>query len=252
MKKERKILKFKEYNLIRENSEFNQYQLGLPGVSTLPNYGFAMQPDFSIYGNNDGKYVDFYSRQSAYMSHLLQVIKDVQGGDLYRTDISYRKIDTFLEDIDKFDNLKILRIFKNELNLIDVYISFTFDEEEFFGVYKKFNGLTKPLIKTEFFTTVTLGYFDEKYFLKFNNYLYKILYNWFIPSKGIYKNLKIDNTLRDDFGKVITIKKGVLVEVMGYNKEMDNKLYIIVKYNNNIYYIDNNDFYFFNYYFEKI
>lgn len=246
------ILKYEEFILIKENSEFNQYQLGLPGVSTLPNYGFAMQPDFSIYGNDDGKYVDFYARNSKYLDHLLQVIKDVQGSDIYRKSITIRKTDRFLEDVKKIENIKILRIYKNDVLSVDVYISFIFDGEEYFGVYKKFNGTNKPKLKSEIFTNPLLGYFDQEYYLKFSNYLYKIIYNWFIPTKGLYKNLKKDNIIKDDFGRHVILKINSIIDVKGYNKEIDNKLYLIIKYKDKTYYIDNNDFYFFNYYFEKV
>ena len=247
-----KILKYKEYKLLKEGSEFNQYQMGLPGVSTLPNYGFAMQPDFSIYGNDDGKYVDFYSRQSNYLNHLLQVIKDVQKEDYYKKTIANHKIDHFLEDIDKIHDLKILRIYKNDYLTIDVYISFMFEDMEFFGVFRKFNGHVKPKLESELFTDPRFGYFDKEYYLKISTYFYKILYNWFIPEKGFYKNLKDDNYLRGEFGEFVQLKKNATIEVVGFNKEIDNKPYIIVKYKNNINYIDNDNYYFFNYYFEKI
>ena len=52
-------------------------------------------------------------------------------------------------------------------------------------------------------------------------------------------------------GNKKALKKGSLIKLKGYN-ENNNKSYFIIKHKEEIYTINNNDFYFFNYWTEKI
>lgn len=246
-----KILRFREYIKINE-SEFNQYQMDIGAQNPLgPGYGFAMDPGLSMNGNDDGKYVDYYARHVGYINHLQQVTKSLMANSP-DFDLKTKKYDDFLEDVEKIKNLKVLRIFPNEYLTLDVYISFDFGDDEFFGVYKKFNDFKKPKLDCDLFSDPRYGYIDKEYYLKLSNHLYKILYNWFIPDKGFYVNLKDDNRVKDDLGRLMELKKGTVVEVLGYNKESDDKPFIVLSYGGKNYNIENNDYFFFNYYFEKV
>ena len=254
-----KIVKYNQYKFLQENfplqllnesSEFVDMQMDMMPNPLGPGFGFAQanDPTMSIYSDDSSPYVDNYARVSQMVNDLTRVMNNVMGD--IRADIKLHKLDYFLEDIEEFNNLKILRIFKNSDMFIDVFISFELHEEEFFGVYKSFNGINDPKLKTDLFTDPRFSYIDTEYYLKLTKYLYKILYNWFIPTVGEYKVLQAFS-VKDNMGSKIVLKKDSVFRVKGHNEE-SGKLYIIVKYKEDIYTINDNDYYFFNYWTEKI
>ena len=113
-----------------------------------------------------------------------------------QTDMIYKDSDAFLEDIKLFKNLKILRIFENNNLKVDVFLSFDYDENEYFGAYRNFNGLGRPKLESELF-------YEPEY-------------------------------------------------VLGYNTNTDNKPYIMIKVKDHTYHVENNDYYYFKWRFDKI
>jgi hypothetical protein len=83
------------------------------------------------------------------------------------------------------------------------------------------------------------------------NYLFKILYNWFIPTPGNYKVLADELKMRNSMGQTVTVKKGVMIHVKGYNTDADNNTFILIKYKNDVYEITKNDYFYFKYRTEK-
>lgn len=259
--KENKLIDFIEqieginYKLLIESSEFNQYQLGLDGgMSTFGSmgYGFATDPGLSIYSPDSNPYVDMYARQAGTTSHLMTIIKQMNK-ELADDHVFMRKSDRFLEDIDEYKNIKILRIFENENLKLNVYISFDFMDKEFFGVYRNFNSnLNKPSFDSEILGDPQFNYIDKEYYLKLNQYLYKILYNFFIPETGMYKNLKQDCVLKDESGQIKYLKEGKIVEVLGYNTDENNDPYITLKIEDKKFNITGNHYFYFKYRFEPV
>jgi hypothetical protein len=257
-----KILKFSKYSflnnaeLLKEGSEFLQYQFGIEPFGTQGGggqYAFAQDPTSSYYNYQDSPYTDFYARQAGLVSNLDIMMKNLRG----QTDMIYKNQNTFLQDINEYKNLKILKIFENNNLKIDVFISFEYNDKEYFGKYKHFNGLangsTKPILETELFYETEYQYiFDKEYKLKLGNYFYKKLKKWFIPEKGFYKNLKEGNHIKDNMGKLYEIKNNKTVEVLGYNLSPENNPYIVLKVDNKTYHIENNDYYYFKWRFEKL
>ena len=251
-----KIFKYSTYSflnnadLLKEGSEFMQYQFGIEPMSQNGgSYSFAVDPKTSTYNYQDSPYVDFYARQSGLVANLNQVMKGFRS----TTDSIYKQPDLFLEDIDLYKNLKILRIFENNKLKLDIFISFDYDGQEFFGAYKDFNGLQNPKLESEIFYDPRLKLrFDNEYRLKISNYLHKKLEKWFIPDKGLYKNLKQDNRLKDYMGKLYEMRKDQIVEVLGYNRTSDNKPFLMVNIKGKTYNIQNNDYYYFKWRFEKL
>jgi len=244
---------FNKFNFIKTNlleSEFNQYQLGIDVQNPLgPGYGFASDPGLSIYGTDqDSPYVDYYSRTGGSINRLNAISKAAMGTDA----ISQSKSDMFLDDFDYYSNYKILRIVKNDSLHLNIFISFHFDDEEFFGVFKNFNGYSQPKFDSEMFNDQRFNYIDKKYKLKLNSYLKKILDNWFIPKKKLYKNLKDNCQVKDDMGSIKYLKKNSVIEIKGVDMEKDGTPYIIMKQNDKKYYLKNTDYFFFNYWFESI
>ena len=253
------IIKYHKYNFILENfptdmlsesSEFGDGQMGQLSNPLGPGFGFASDPSMSIYSDGSSPYIDNYQRLSRTVQDLSRVMKNLYGAGAIS--ISKHKLDYFLEDVEDFQNLKILRIFQNPKLILDVFISFVFMEEEFFGVYRNFNGIDKPKLDTDLFSDPRFSYIDGEYKLKMSNYFYKILYNWFIPSVGDYKVLTDELKVKNSMGDNHIIKKGKTITIKGYNTDADNRAFLMLLFKNDIYKIEGNDFYFFKYWCKKI
>ena len=232
IEKSEEIQKLKQLNMLTEGSEFNQYQMGLDGgMSTFGSggYGFATDPGLSIYSPDSNPYVDLYARQAGTTSHLMTIIKQMNK-EMADDHVFARKSDRFLEDIDEYKNIKILRIFANENLKLNMYISFDFMDNEYFGVFRNFNASnTKPTFDTELLSDPKFNYIDKEYYLKLNQYIYKLVYNFFIPETGMYKNLKPDCIVKDEMGQLKYLKEGKIVEVMGYNTDENNDPFIVLE-----------------------
>ena len=247
------IHKFKRFTFINESmgSEFLQYQFGQEPMGTAGgggNYQFAQDPRSSYFNYQDSPYTDFYVRQAGLVANLNQFMKTFKSG----SDIITRDSDPFLEDIKLYKNLKILRIFENRNMKLDVFISFEYDENEYYGVFKNFNGIGKPKLESEIYFDPNMnGRFTNEYSLKLSNFFYKKLEKWFFPKKGFYRNLKENNRVKDDMGQIFEIKSGKVVEIIGYNLDSNNKPYAMLKIKGKTYHITNNDFYYFKWRFEE-
>ena len=250
-----KVLKYSRYsflnNSLLEGSEFLQFQFGIEPMGTAGgggNYAFAQDPRMS-YNIQDSPYTDFYARQSGLVANLNQIVKNTRT----QSDLIYKDTNAFLEDINLYKNIKILRIFENNNLKLDVFISFDYDGNEYFGAFKNFNGLSRPKFESEVFYEPEYQYrFDSPYKLKLGNFFYKKLEKWFIPEKGIYKNLKNENRVKDSMGKLFEMKSEQVIEVLGYNMTADNKPYVIIKVHDHTYHVENNDYYYFKWRFQKL
>lgn len=246
-----KILKYNKYSFLKENySDFNQFnQMGMSPSSLGPGYGFAVDNSMSIYGQADSPYTDQYYRTPMMLNSLLGIMKQVNKD--FVDNYGSIKYDQFLEDVDEYTNLKILRIVENANLSLDVYISFIFNKEEFFGVFKKYNWIQKEELKSDLFTDSRFTYIDKEYRLKLNNYLRKILDKWFKPTKTKYTALK-DFSCQNNMGNKIMISKKSIIDVKNTNKDKDNNSYIQFLYKGESYILNKNNYYYFNYWFEKI
>lgn len=244
----------KNHRLLLENNDYNQMQMGMGGLSTFGTggYGFATDPGLSIYSPDSNPYVDMYARQAGTTSRLMQIISQVSK-EMMDDHIFTRKADRFLEDIDEYKNIKILRIFANENLKLNVYISFDFMDAEYFGVFRNFNAShTKPTFDTELLSDPKFNYIDKEYYLKLNQYIYKLIYNFFIPDPGMYKNLKPDCLVKDEMGQQKYLKEGKIVQVLGYNTDENNDPYIVLKIEDKKFNITGNNYFYFKYWFEPI
>lgn len=251
-----KISKFSRYSFLNEmklnESEFLQYQFGIEPMGTAGGggaYQFAQDPRSSYYNYQDSPYTDFYARQSGLVANLNQAVKNIRG----QSDIIYKDENAFLEDINLYNNIKILRMFENNNLKLDIFLSFEYNDKEYFGALRNFNGLAKPKFESELYYEPEYQYrFDSEYKLKLGNFFYKKLEKWFIPDKGLYRNLKSDNRLKDNMGKLYEMQANQVVEVLGYNFSSDNKPYIIIKHKDHTYHVENNDYYYFKWRFQKL
>ena len=244
--------KFINDNIIREYSEFNQYQMGIDVNNPLgPGYGFAIDPSLSIYGTDqDSPYVDYYARTGGSIARLSAISKAALNDT--EQNIRQSLSDNFMEDVDDYRNFKILRIFVNNSLHLDIFISFDFKEDNYFGVFKNFNWYSEPKLDTELYTDQRYSYMDKEYKLKLSSYIKNILDKWFIPEKGLYKNLKDRCKVKGEMGNIVKLKKNSIVDVKGVDMEKDGTPYIIMKFKDNKYYLKGNDYFFFNYWFESV
>lgn len=235
--------------LLRESSEFAQSQMNQVSSPLGPGYGFAQDPTMSIYSDDVNPYVDNYARLSQIVADMGRVMKELQGA----VSTSFKnKVDYFLEDIEEYQNLKILRIFENTNLKLDVYISFDFMEEEFFGVIRNFNGINDPKLDSDLFSDPRFAYINKEYYIKLKNYIYKILYNWFIPSPGDYKILSDELKMKNSMGQNVKIKKNSTIYVKGYNVDANNDPFIIIRYKDDVFEIGKNDYFYFKYRTKKL
>ena len=246
---------FERFEFLKENygNDFVSYNVSPNQGSTsgpTNQLGYVQDPNLSIMSDGSSIYIDNYQRMSMYANDLFKIMSGMYGTmkQMYQSNTT----DTFLEDIDNLANLKILRICKNESQNLDVYISFDFGEDEYFGVYKNFNCFQKPKLTSEFISDPRNTFINKEYYLKFSNYLYRILLKWFAPEVGVYKNLNPDMKIRNNMGEMIPLKINTTVEVKGYNIDKDGRYYIVVKYKDERYVINGDNYYFFKYYFDKI
>lgn len=253
-----KLIRFNQFNfldknfpaeLIKESTEFADMQMGQLNNPLGPGYGFATDPTMSIYSDDSSPYVDNYARMSQMVNDLGRVMKDIHTA---LKGAGSSKYDYFLEDIDEYKSLKILRIFNNTELKLDIYISFEFMDDEFFGVYRSFNGINKPKFDTDLLTDTRFNYFDKEYYIKLNNYFYKIIYNWFIPEPGNYKVLSDDFKVKNSMGDNIVIKKNSRIYLKGYNTDPDNDPFLMIKYKEENYKIIKNDYFYFKYWCQKM
>ena len=251
--KRKMITKFNEF--IKENSEFNQYNMdgGNLGASTFgtPGWGFASDPSLSIYSDDNRPYADYYSRSAGATNKLMQ-IGQRSAKDLFNDPRFNKRSDIFLEDSTEYKKMKIQRIVQNENLKLDIYVSFEFNKEEFFGCFKNFNGLIKPPTFTcpELLNESRYPYIDREYYLKLNNFFYKKLVKWFKPEPGLYINLKENNSIKDEMGRPYFLKRGKIVEVLGHNEDENNEMYVAIKINGHDFYVEKNHYYWFNWRFE--
>lgn len=247
-----KILKYNKYVFLKEAySEFNQFsQLNVtPSSLGFAGYGFAIDNSLSIYGQKDSPYTNQYYRTPMMVNTLLGVIQQVQKD--ITNNYGNIKFDYFLEDVEKYSDFKILRININNNLCVDVYISFLLNGEEFFGVFKNFNSINRQLLKTDLFSDYRYRYIDYEYKLKLDNYFKKILEKWFRPSNGVYKCLADEVQCYDKMGNKFNIKKNTKIEVKSSSGNITDP-YVKFFYKNEIYIINGNNYYFFNYWFNKI
>lgn len=252
------IIKYNKYNflidhvpsdMIKESSEFGDMQMGM-GSPLGSGFGFAHDPSLNLYSDGSTPYVDNYQRMSTIVQDLERVMKDLYSQNALT--ITAHKMDYFLDDIDEYKNMKILRIYINAKLTIDVFISFDFMDEEFFGVYHEYNGLNKPKLETDLFSDPRFRYIDGDYKLKLSNYFYKILYNWFIPAIGEYIVLADEIKTKNVLGDNIYFKKGQKFKIKGYNIDNNNKPFLMLVNKEDNYKIVDNDFFYFNYWCKKI
>ena len=139
-------------------------------------------------------------------------------------------------------NLKLLRLnFKSDIN-VDLYISFDYNDETYFGLIKNYNTYN-PQITSEFFTLYN-RLFTKEFKIKFDGIILKIFKDWFKIKKDEYKCLKSVSIVNTVSGDNTELPIGATIEVVG-----SSTTEIFLLYNGNRCKIIGKNYYLFNYYF---
>lgn len=143
-------------------------------------------------------------------------------------------------------DLKILRIYKNDSYGLNVYVSFIVNDIEYYGVIENIN---KPntIFKSEVFSSPSLGQ-SKEWKIRVTGLITKTINAWFIPERSKYVALKDVDCTADSSGKQLTINKNVIIEVIGVT---ETKIRVLLNNKINAT-ITGDDFYYFNYFFQKI
>lgn len=217
--------------LIREFTEFSLQKFG----QGMPNT-HADNKEIS-HGAFD-KHIDNIKMSNVRLNDILNTIRSTNN--IYNT-----KTDKSMDGLD-ISNLKILRMFPlNEIDL-DIYISFNLGETNYFGVIKSF--IINPNVQSEVFKDPTL-FVNKEWTIKIKGLLLKAIKGWFkIPSNTKWKALKPIQCTNTVSGELSIIDEDTEVKVV---RTLNNNT-IIVNIDNVNCEIKGMNFYYFNYWFEKV
>ncbi len=222
--KNRLILEFTEFNAQRLNPDSAQMAVHVD------------DPQLSI--NAFDKHEDAIRAGISRINNILHSLANSS---------SFRSLKSKLSlEAQKIDSLKILRISKvNEINY-DAYISFKIDDEEYYGVIHNLTSVN-PSFKSEVFKDSHLIQ-SKEWIIRTKGLIVKTVKQWLKPEVGSYSLINDEVICYSvDTGKMAKITKGSVVEVI---RTYDNK--ILIKYMNEYYTLNNDNFIYFNWWFEKM
>lgn len=216
---------------IKELTEFGVQQLNNP-VTPWVNQPNDPNLSFDPYD----RYTDQTRMANLKLNTILASL--IQTGNVYnnRTD----------RIIDRQDlaNLVIQRIYSNDSSDIDIYIRFDIADKEYFGVIKNF--IMNPSMSSECFRDGDL-LITKEWIIRTRGLIIKAIKKWFNIASGFYKANKEIYVTDNLTGTLYSIKLNQKIEVL---RCVDDK--IIANIGKNIICtIDGNNYYYFNYYFDK-
>lgn len=232
--------------IIYKFEEFSLLENGSPGFATSGGYpqssNFNSQVnDYSLSSNPSDTYA---AGMKSSIFKLTSIISDlISNGGLqigHQSDFS---------DIEKIEEFKILRMYKNVKMLLDIYVTFVVDDVEYWGVFRDYGGFSKSIFKSE---AHMCGEYTRNFLMKLEGILLKALDRFYTPKKGMYK-LYTNTVVQDKYGVKHTILKDKSVKVEDViNDKQDSYIQIDVKTgrnDNETFYLKGIDYYYFNYWF---
>jgi hypothetical protein len=219
--------------LILEFSEFNAQRLN-PDSAQMAIH--VDNPQLSV--NAFDKHEDAIRSGVSRINNILHSLSNTASFRALKSKLA-------LED-QKITNLKVLRISNRDYVNWDFYISFVISEEEYYGV------VTNLTSKNPEFTSEVFKDFDliqtPEWVIRIKGLIIKTLKEWLRPEEGVYKLLNDEIICySQDLAKMIKLTKGTDVEV---TNTFENK--IVIRYKNDYCILQNSNFIYFNYWFEKI
>lgn len=218
----KRIYEFTEFNAMRLNpdSQRQSIQVDDPAIS------------FDPYNNQLVKTADANKR-------LYDIAKSVMNTKDFIDFVANDR-----NDLLNISDLKLLRIdIKNSIN-INLFISFVYNDETYFAAIYSYNQ--NPTFKSEFFANYG-SLFTKEFKIKFEGMFLKIFKKWFAVEHSNYKCLKETIVTNIVTGQEISIKPNNIVYVY---QTTNTEIYI--KFNEIKFKITGSNYYYFNYYFNKI
>ena len=224
MSRNKLILEFSEFNAQRLNPD--SAQMGI----------HVYNPQLSI--NAFDKHEDAIRTGVSRINNILHSLSNTSSFKSLKSKLALAE--------QQIKSLKVLRIVNSDSVNWDFYISFVIGDDEYFGVVKKLTS-KNPEFTSEVFKDFDLVQTKE-WIIRLRGLVIKTLKQWLRPDEGVYKLLNDEVICYSiDLGKMVTLKKGIEVEVV---RTFENK--IIIKYKGDHFNLVNNNFIYFNYWFEKI
>lgn len=141
--------------------------------------------------------------------------------------------------------LRILRILSVDNIDFDIYIAFTINEYEYWGVIEKILS-NKPTMNSEVFKDTDL-ILSKEWVIKTKGILIKTIKEWLNVEPGTYITLKDDvSCVSNETGRYSTLDINLEVDVI---RAYDNK--ILIKVNNELFTLNRDSFIYFNWWFDK-
>lgn len=220
-KKKYLIREFTEFNLQRMNSDSTQMATHVDNPS-LASDAFD-------------RHVDALNQANLKLNTIL---KGISPNQVYQRG-SISPVNVF-----ELENVTIQRIFKrNEVDL-DIHMTFVLGEKEYFATIESF--IFEPKLKSEILNDSDIHLHKEAK-IKLEGLLIKLIKQWMVIKRGEYKALEDIKCISYDSGEQIVIKKNSVIKV--YRTIHDA---IVIDYTGIKCKIQGMNYFFFNYYFERL
>lgn len=167
------------------------------------------------------------------LNHIYKDISRTKSGFNLRT---HSKI-----DVVDIENIKILRIYKQDDIHYNFYITFEIGGNEYYGVIRRF-GSNREEFTSEAFSDPYLN-LSYEWTIRAKGNIIKAIKQWLIPAKGTYKALNDQYFTDVNSGTLYYIKEGDTFKLF---KSKEDRHFI--EFNNKIGELSNNFFIYFNYY----
>lgn len=221
--KKRLILEFTEFNLQRYNNDSAQA---------------------SVHVDDPSLSLNAFDKHEDLVRQAISRIGNIHGYLSNSTSYKILKSKLNLEN-QNLQNLKIIRIVKNQNLNYDVYVSFIIEDSEYWGVVKDILGNCE--FKSEVFKDNFLLQTKE-WIIKLKGLIIKNIKNFLKPQFGKFKLIQNDVVCYSQInGKMLKMIPGSEIEVL---KSYDNK--IIFKYEGEKYTLTGDNFIYFNWWFDPI
>ena len=227
----------KKYNdFLNENSEFSFQQFGLGGVTSSQS-GVVQSNDQQLSMDAADQHISNIQNQMQDLQNMMATIFAGSRGEIGST----------ILDLEEFENIKIIRMYPSSNGHLEIYLYLEYDEEPYYITIEDYGHINGCEIKSDLFNNPI---FNTKNVVIIKGILMKVLKEWFRPENGEYRTLK-EVFVYDDLGNFLPIKANLTIEVDDVIIE-DDKPIIYIKYNNKTFYLTENNYYFFKYWFEPI
>jgi len=226
-------MKKKKTYLILEISEFNHQRMN---VDNLPMAMHVDSPELSM---------DAFDRHTANIQASNVRLNGILNTLASSGGIFNLRKDKMEDGLD-IKNLKILRMYpSNDINL-DVYITFTLSDKEYYGVIKNFMD-ESPDVYSEAFRDPDI-YASKEWIIKMKGLLTKAIKKWMIIEAGKYQAMKDINCVTEYTGEFVEIKVNSKFDVI---RNFDDTQ-IIIDVNGTRCSLKGLNFFYFNYWFKKL